>query len=936
MLLLTDGTMVCQEIDAQGFGTRSWHKVTPDIFGSYMNGAWSAIAPLPDNPIIPAAVGGPTNAPLYFASGILRDGKLYVIGGEYNLHHPNADIRAAQIYDPAADAWTIIPDPGWPTIGDAPSCVLPDGTLLLGHIDDTQTAIYDPATNDWLPIGGKQNRCSEETWTLLPDETVLTANCFGHPQTEKFVFSSNSWVTAGQTPPANDLVDDLTKEIGPALLLPDGRVFAVGATGNTAIYTMPALPNQPGTWSQGPPFPQINGQTLGATDGPGCLLPNGDVLCIVGPVSSNCNNPVDLGYCPPSYFFEFNPSGGTLTQAPNPANNPMPPGSPGNATFVGRLLLLPTGEVLFANGSNVICMYKPGGAPNPSWKPQITDCPGTLNQGQTYMLRGRQLNGVSQANSYGDDVQQATNYPLVRITNLTNQHVFYCGTTNFSTMAVATGTAIHSTDFTVPPGAETGAYELTVVANGIASDPVVVTVGKLPEELYPMSTSILNVWITKLGDPCKIANEHDALPNYDWVVAVFHCDGSVLNWSEGRYRYHREDPWIPIRKHVPPGGMPGWWYDSIPARDGHVEIELPKGCYVVRAALHSWFQEGRLYGNWATDRAIVEVCCGEMVCAQLYAPTAHSCQILMADIVYPLLLKHGVIDERLRSAIETIQSAIHQFGDQSGFEKGLHTWHKQVFGLMRPDDDYDPESQLDHFKIWKIRRRDFHRGVRLKTQFDDKAMQQYLSALEWLGNPVKKTYREKDHEIGEPAAHFLGYRFANDDPDFKARWWVQIKNQFYHEPAMWNLGSPTMLLVPASKVKGHPPGEPPELPRGMLNHFECYQARADETIGPVWLEDQIDKILERKEKVTLEPAFLGVPVEKNSEQSPFENAHLAIYRFKEHRPLKRPAEVTARDQFDTWPLEVEEALFLGVPTVKMIWGEMPTGSAAGGLRERQG
>ena len=46
----------------------------------------------------------------------------------------------------------------------------------------------------------------------------------------------------------------------------------------------------------------------------------------------------------------------------------------------------------------------------------------------------------------------------------------------------------------------------------------------------------------------------------------------------------------------------------IPTRDGHVEIELPPGCYVVRGSMHTWFVNGVLYGNWATDRAVVQAC----------------------------------------------------------------------------------------------------------------------------------------------------------------------------------------------------------------------------------------------------------------------------------------------------------------------------------------
>ena len=93
-----------------------------------------------------------------------------------------------------------------------------------------------------------------------------------------------------------------------------------------------------------------------------------------------------------------------------------------------------------------------------------------------------------------------------------------------------------------------------------------------------MSTSTLNVWITNLGNPCSIANDVGSGIPYHWSVAVAHCDGTVVNWSEGRYRFHSEDKWIPIPKHTPPGGQEsGWWYEMIPTLDGHVEIELPPG-----------------------------------------------------------------------------------------------------------------------------------------------------------------------------------------------------------------------------------------------------------------------------------------------------------------------------------------------------------------------
>ena len=91
-------------------------------------------------------------------------------------------------------------------------------------------------------------------------------------------------------------------------------------------------------------------------------------------------------------------------------------------------------------------------------------------------ILGQRFNGMSQAESFGDELETATNYPLVRITNTATGHVFYARTHDHSTMAVATGNARVSTRFDVPSTAETGASTLVVVANGIPSKPVSITV----------------------------------------------------------------------------------------------------------------------------------------------------------------------------------------------------------------------------------------------------------------------------------------------------------------------------------------------------------------------------------------------------------------------------------------------------------------------------
>ena len=86
----------------------------------------------------------------------------------------------------------------------------------------------------------------------------------------------------------------------------------------------------------------------------------------------------------------------------------------------------------------------------------------------SFVLFGNKFNGASQGAAYGDDYQAATNYPIVRITNKSTGHVFYCRTHGHSTMAVGYPGPTY-THLDIPANMETGASYLEVVANGIAS-----------------------------------------------------------------------------------------------------------------------------------------------------------------------------------------------------------------------------------------------------------------------------------------------------------------------------------------------------------------------------------------------------------------------------------------------------------------------------------
>jgi len=384
-----------------------------------------------------------------------------VIGGEYNnAVSDGGDTSTGAIYDPATDAWTHLPAPiGWTGIGDSPSIVLPNGTFMVGNavLSDPRPALLDASTLTWKftgPLTEFEFSFSEQGLTLLQTGRVLTITVGDNKPVNAQIYNpeNGTWRGAGNTGVA--LVSPHCSEIGPAVTLANGDVFAIGATNSTAIYH----PND-GTWSPGPVFPD----GLGVADGPAALLPNGHVLVQASPqpTAAAC-------FISGSRFFEFD--GSALNEVP------APPGADQVPAGAGLMLVLPTGQI-FYSGTGGVQIYTSAGTFDNAWAPAIANVPAHVSMGgSNYAISGTQFNGLSQGAMYGDDAQMATNYPLVRITNNASHYVFYAKTHDHSTMAIGTGTATVATRFDVPFDVEAGASKLVVVANGIPSAPVDVMV----------------------------------------------------------------------------------------------------------------------------------------------------------------------------------------------------------------------------------------------------------------------------------------------------------------------------------------------------------------------------------------------------------------------------------------------------------------------------
>ncbi|HTQ79903.1 MAG TPA: hypothetical protein VMM92_07900 [Thermoanaerobaculia bacterium] len=141
-----------------------------------------------------------------------------------------------------------------------------------------------------------------------------------------------------------------------------------------------------------------------------------------------------------------------------------------------------------------------------------------------------------------------------------------------------------------------------------------------------MCTAKLCVWITAFGHPCEIVNTAD-----QWYVHVVDCEGNVVQWCGKEYR-------------------------NLHARCGHLEIEIPPGCYSVFAS-HTPNTSGSSFGNRLTHVQVVRVNCGDEACVTLFSPTLWFCGNWFTNAVSiyrPKLIQHGVEEQTLTAAIESV------------------------------------------------------------------------------------------------------------------------------------------------------------------------------------------------------------------------------------------------------------------------------------------
>jgi len=468
-VLLTDGSVIVRSAS-----NKHSYKLTPDINGNYADGTWSKIADLP-------VIGGTQYAPLYNASAVLPDGRLIIMGGEYNgASSTEVWTNLGAIYDPVANFWRPVTAPAgtsWTNIGDAQSIVLPSGQYMLASCcayNPAADALLNPQTLGWTATGAPRfngDYQDEQGYELLPDGDVLTINIWTSPKsrlsptnTGLFVPAKGVWIAGPNTPvPLSDQRVCNTYEIGPAVMRGDGSLVAFGANtgcakGGSPIDPTAILDTSTMSWSQGPGVPSVCGadsrRACSLPDAPAAEMPDNRILFAAS-----------SGYGDrPTHFFEYHPDN-VIVQVSDPLENSTKAGA-----YYYNFLDLPNGQILMSDFSNQLEVYTPPTPQVDGFAPVISSAPKSVQPGGSYTIAGTQLGGLTQGAEYGDDAQMATNYPIIRFTNVATGHVFYAYSSGFTSYSIAPG-APSKAKFIVPSGIETGASTLTVVANGAASAP---------------------------------------------------------------------------------------------------------------------------------------------------------------------------------------------------------------------------------------------------------------------------------------------------------------------------------------------------------------------------------------------------------------------------------------------------------------------------------
>jgi hypothetical protein len=140
----------------------------------------------------------------------------------------------------------------------------------------------------------------------------------------------------------------------------------------------------------------------------------------------------------------------------------------------------------------------------------------------------------------------------------------------------------------------------------------------------------MNIWVTGFGDPCHIEDTDN------WFVHIVDCEGKPLKYC-------------------------GKIYAFLEAKCGHLEVNVPPGCYAVFAGHSPKPSAPHPFGNRLTHVSVVRVNCGDHACVTLFSPTMWFCGNWFAHAVQTqtAALEQAKIDPKLATnAVQAVRALL--------------------------------------------------------------------------------------------------------------------------------------------------------------------------------------------------------------------------------------------------------------------------------------
>jgi hypothetical protein len=163
-----------------------------------------------------------------FAATPLRDGRILVTGGQLDQPGGARQIADAELYDPAADRWTVAAPLAAPRAGHA-AMTLPDGSVLVfgGRRDCCENAAtverYDPATGQWRAVASPPRALAGGAVQLADGQPFVVGGDEGGARYDP---AADRWLDTAPAPfPERSPTPRVAFTV---TALADGRVLAAG------------------------------------------------------------------------------------------------------------------------------------------------------------------------------------------------------------------------------------------------------------------------------------------------------------------------------------------------------------------------------------------------------------------------------------------------------------------------------------------------------------------------------------------------------------------------------------------------------------------------------------------------------------------------------------------------------------------------------------